>query len=216
MKKAVVLLAMAVAAGTAAAQTVGAPRTVRFAPRDAWMREMEAGASVTYHAPGLGDFDVFDKAVGLDFHYRYWFSDVFGIGAGLGYETWDAQRSNRNWVGELDGDMTVIPLSVSGLLRMQDFEWGVLTGFIGLEYAISDSNMTMSRGGETEGVSTDDSINYRFGLELAVPVGDVLSFGVQLGYQGALAAGDAEAFGDTNMEVDMQSVFVGIGASLAF
>ena len=216
MKKAIVFLAMAVVAGSAAAQTVGAPRAVRLAPRDAWMRQMEAGGSLTYHVPGLGDFDVFDQAIGIDLSYRYWFSDVLGIGVGLGYETWDAQRNNRNWVGELDGDMTVIPLSVSGLLRMMDFEWGVLTGFVSLEYAICDSGMTMERGGESEDVNVDDSINGRIGVELAMPVSDVLSVGAQLGYQGALAPGDAEAFGDTNMEVDMQSFFVGLGVSLAF
>ena len=216
MKRAAVLLAMAVVAGSAVAQTVGAPRSVRLAPRDAWMREMEAGASITYHMPGLGDFDVFDKAVGVEFTYRYWFSDIFGIGAGLGFETWDVQRNNRNWVGELDGDMMVIPLSVSGLLRIADFEWGLLTGFVSVEYALCDSDISMTRDGETQGVGIDDSINGRLGVELSVPVGDVLSLGVQVGYQGALMSGDASAFGDPNMEVDMQSVFVGLGASLAF
>jgi hypothetical protein len=216
MKKAVVLLAAAVMAGSAAAQTVGAPRTVRLSPRDAWMRQMEAGGSLVYHMPGLGDFDVFDQAIGVEFAYRYWFSDVFGIGAGLGYETWEAAGDNRNWEGQFDGDMTVIPLSVSGLLRIADFQWGLLTGFVSVEYAICDSDMSVTRDGMTGRVGIDDSINGRLGLELSVPVNDVWSVGLTLGYQGALMKGDASALGDTNIEVDMQSVFVGLGASFAF
>jgi hypothetical protein len=216
MKKAVVLLAVAVMAGSAAAQTVGAPRTVRLSPRDAWMRQMEAGGALVYHAPGLGDFDVFDQAIGVDFVYRYWFSDVFGIGAGLGYETWEVAGDNRNWNGQFGGDMTVIPLSVSGLLRIADFEWGLLTGFVSVEYAICDSDVSVTRDGASGGVSIDDSINGRLGLELSVPVNDVWSVGLELGYQGALMKGDASALGDSNLEVDMQSVFIGLGASMAF
>jgi hypothetical protein len=76
--------------------------------------------------------------------------------------------------------------------------------------------MSVTRDGMTGRVGIDDSINGRLGLELSVPVNDVWSVGLTLGYQGALMKGDASALGDTNIEVDMQSIFVGLGASIAF
>ncbi len=216
MKKALVVLALATLAGAASAQSVGAPRSVRLPSHDAWMKEMEVGGTAVVHAPGLGDFDVFDTAFGVEFDYRYWFSDVLGVGVGLGVENWTVQEDSRNWVGTLDGDMMVIPLCLTGYLRVADFGWGLLTGFVGFEYAVTDSDVTMSRDGATETVEMDDSINGRIGAELTMPLNDVLSFGVSAGYQTALMMGGAEAFGDGNMEVDMQSLFIGIGASIAF
>lgn len=216
MKTKTMILAACMAAGMVSAQTAGSPRTFRLSAHDAWMKETEFAGEVVFRAPGLGDFNVFDAAYGVDLTYRHWFTDILGAGVGLGAETWTTQDHSRNWVGTLDGDMLVIPLTVSGYLRIAEMGWGTLIGFAGAQYAFSDSDIAMTRDGQSAPVDVDGSFVGRFGAELSMPLGGSVSLGLRVGYQASLLGGDAEAFGDKNMEVDLESVFFGLGLAVAF
>lgn len=216
MKTKAIVVAVMMAAGMSSAQTAGAPGTFRMSAHDAWMKETELLGEVVFRLPGLGDFDVFDTAYGVDLTYRHWFTDILGAGVGLGLETWAAQDHSRNWVGSLDGDLLVIPLTVSGYLRIADLGWGTLIGFAGAQYAFSDSDLVMTRDGLSESVDVDGSFVGRIGMELSMPMRDVISLSFRVGYQASLLGGDAEAFGDTNMEVDLESVYFGLGLAVAF
>ncbi len=216
MKTKAIVMAAMVAAGMASAQSAGTPGTFRMPAHDAWMKETEFAGEFVFRAPGLGDFDVFDMAYGVDLTYRHWFTDILGAGVGLGFETWTVQNHSRNWIGALDGDMLVIPLTVSGFLRVAEFGWGTLIGFAGAQYAFSDSDITMTRDGESETVDADGSFVGRIGAELSIPMDGAISLGFRIGYQASLMGGDAEAFGDTNLEVDLEAVFFGLGLSVAF
>ncbi len=216
MKKILILgLTAAVLAGPSVAQTVGAPRTIRLAPQDAWMRQQEATAGLVFHAPGAGDFDVFDFAYGVEFGYRRWLTDVFGVGVGLGVETWTA-GGGGNWSGAADGDMLVVPLTLSGHMRAADFGWGGLQLFAALEYDFTSSDVTLERGGRRDTVDVDNCLNGLIGIDLTVPLNETLSLGARLGYQATLVEAGASAFGGNLRDLDMQSVFFGLGVSMAF
>lgn len=183
---------------------------------DAWMRQHDITGDAVAHFPGLGDFDVFEYALGVEAGYRHWFTDIVGAGVGLGLENWSAGGASRNWRGRVSGDMTVIPLSVSGFLRAADVGELELIGFVALEYAITISDLTVTRDGEKDDVSLDNALNGRIGLEVALPLTPDLSLTGQAGFQFNLWKADAEALGGGLMDLDMQSFFIGIGVAFAF
>lgn len=222
MKMIAILMAASLVAGASAqslrGESFGAPRTLQPQPYDAWMRQAEVTGDVMFHMPGLGDFDVFDIAYGFEAGYRMWLTDIFGLGFGVGFEQWSADTGfSRNWGGAVAGDMRVIPLSVTGYLRVLDMGWGVLNGFLGLEYAVIDSDLTLIRDSRLETVSVDDTFGVRFGGELAMPITDVLSVGLQAGMQDMFSKGSAKGSGGGRlMDVTLQSAFFGVGLSMAF
>ncbi len=182
----------------------------------AWMRQHEVGVEGVVHAPGLGDFDVFDYAAGVELEYRYWWADVFGMGLGIGYERWEAGNGARNWMGRTDGELNVVPLSALAYLRLAD--WGVcqLTGYGGLEYAWTDSDLTLERSGQKDSVSVDDTLLVRFGLSTAWPITSVLQLTLGAGFQFPIMKANASSHGGPLQDLDLQSFFVGAGISLAF
>jgi len=180
------------------------------------MRQNEVTGEVVIHAPGLGDFDVFDYAYGIEIGYRHWWSDILGVGVGIAYENWVAGGGARNWAADADGDLRVYPLSLSGYLRAADLGWCELVTLVALEYAICDSEIAVSRGGASDTASVDDSVNVRLGLEFGAPLTDNLRLTCGVGFQFPLMKGDASALGGPLMDVDMQSFYAGVGLSLAF
>jgi opacity protein-like surface antigen len=182
----------------------------------AWVRQHEVGVEGVVHAPGLGDFDVFDYAAGVELEYRYWWTDVCGVGLGIGYERWEAGNGTRNWKGRTDGELGVVPLSALAYLRLADWSVCELTGYGGLEYAWADSDLTLERSGQKDSVSVDDTLLVRFGLSTAWPITSVLQLTLGAGFQFPIMKADASSHGGPLQDLDLQSFFVAAGISLAF
>ena len=181
-----------------------------------WMRANELTGDLVLHLPGGGDFDVFEAAYGAELGYRYWFTDVLGVGLGVGIENWSADGMSRNWGGRVKGDMLVVPLSLGGYVRALDLGWAELIGYAAVEYGIVDSDVELEINGRVETVKVDHSWDLRLGVELSVPLTPDLSLAAGVGHQFPIVKSDASTPSGPLMDADLQSFFFAIWVQLAF
>ncbi|MCX7819441.1 MAG: hypothetical protein N2652_09595 [Kiritimatiellae bacterium] len=205
-----------VAAVIVAVTGVAAMGQGRLNDRPVWMRTHELTSDLVLHAPGGGDFDVFEIAYGVELGYRYWFTDVLGAGIGVGFERWSADGTSRNWPGRADGDLQVVPLSLGGYVRAVNFRWAELIGFIAVEYGFVNSDVTIETDGVVQDVDIDNPWDLRLGLELAVPLTPDLSISFGAGHQFPIVKSDASTAAGPLMDADLQSFFFSLGLQLAF
>ncbi len=205
-----------VAAGMVLGTVLNAPAQGQLNERPVWMRAHELTGDLVLHLPGGGDFDVFEVAYGAELGYRYWFTDVFGAGVGVGIENWSADGGSRNWPGRVSGDMMMVPLSLGGYVRAMDFGWAELIGYVALEYGIVDSDVELESDGRVEKVDIDNTWDLRLGVELSVPLTPDLAIAVGAGHQFPIVKSDASVASGPLMDADLQSFFFSIGVQLAF
>ena len=116
--------------------------------------------------PGMGDSDVYDYNYGLQFEYRHWFTQALGAGAWFGMEQWEAGDGTRHWDRETEGDLRVIPLGLSGLLRVwSDVAWTV-TVRAGVGYAWTDSDLRFTGVPGSAGIHVDDGWIAEIGFDV--------------------------------------------------
>lgn len=220
MKKTLPILALSIAMTAGAlAQTAPAPIPARPAAQAArppsWMKQQEFAADLRWYLPGLGDFDVYDQAVGVEFSYRHWFNDTFGIAGAIGWESWSADGGSGSWDQPVDGDVSAFPFGASGLMRIAEFDRATLIGEAGLRYVFASSDLELGRG-RTDTVDIGGGLLARAGLEVDFELTEQASLTLGGGLQLDLAGGSAEAFGDDLSDNQFEAFFLKIGLSYSF
>jgi hypothetical protein len=208
---AAVLLALPLCAGAAPA------------PKAAyWMEQDEAALLVNGYLPDTGKAStVYDAGYGFEAQYRYWANDLFGFAAGLGYERWTATGGANRWKGDVDGDLGLVPIGASLLLRVTEFGDTRLTLEGGLRYAIAASDLTLTKDDRpakdrTDDVDVGDGLLLRVAAELDTGLSDRVRLLGGIGYQLDLVRGSAEAFGDSLDKNIFEGLFLRVGLKVSF
>lgn len=204
------LLLTAMLAGSAAAAAPAPARGPQY-----WMKQQEFAADLRWYAPGLGDFDVYDQGFGVEFSYRHWFDDTFGIAGALGFESWGADGESGQWGGPVDGDLTLIPFGADGLMRLAEFDGATLVAQAGLRYAFASSDLTLG-GDDGDSVDVGNSFVARAGLEIDFEIAPQASLAFGAGLQLDLSEGSAEAFGGDLESNHLEAFYLKAGLNYAF
>ena len=111
-------------------------------------------------APGVGDFDAYRSAVGVEAQYRRWYG-YGGLALSVGTERWAAASRSGNWnAAALDGHARLFPLGGSALGRWPLSEGLLLRGELGLRYVRVNSNLSKRSEAESdrESIRLSDSV----------------------------------------------------------
>lgn len=173
----------------------------------------------------------YDNSFGGELEGVFWLNEMFGIGLGLGYSSWDgeaveaARLSDGGAVGvALEGDITQKPIVLSGEFRLPVAEKFSLnfSGGIGYVFIDSDVDVAAARvnssgnltGLAAASVDIDDAVIGRITAAGHAAVTDSVNLMLGLGYQENLSGGDLSVgSADLDEDADLSSVygFVGVG-----
>lgn len=176
----------------------------------------DLSACALYRFPGLGDFDVYDSAAGLEIQYRNWVWDVYGFGVSLGYEEWENAEGRTKWGEGTRGSVAVIPVGFGLIARPVEFPTGRLTAELGLRYAMVESDLTLDVAGARYEISLENTWLAVLSADLEGYLSDSLSVFGGVGYEKDLRRQRPEADSFRLMENEFENVFVRVGARLQF
>ncbi|MBN1269729.1 MAG: hypothetical protein JXB04_09090 [Kiritimatiellae bacterium] len=178
--------------------------------------ETEWSGSIAYRFPDLGDFDVYDRAAGVEIQYRNWLWETYGFALSVGYEDWQAVDGKTDW-GELDGgSVTVVPFGVSLIARPLRFDTAQLTLEAGLRYAMADSDLAVEAPSEELTVDVDDVWLAHLALGIDGYLSDTVTLLGGLGYQADIERASARAGRYHLMDNRFENFFLQAGARVVF
>ncbi len=196
--------------------------------------ENEAAVSFNYWFPGDGDWDLYDTALGLELQYRNWtwLNDPFGVALSLGAATWKVKSDASDFavpaLHDLDGNVTLIPVGASALLRFIDFDSWRLFFEVGLRYVFVSSDVDAqydmynpdddSRWTEETSISIDNGLIAVGAMDFDFDVADQVSVFATLGYQFDLMKGKTTLeINDNDLrDNELQGVFLRLGGKYMF
>jgi hypothetical protein len=172
-----------------------------------------------------------DSATGAEALLRHWLSPQGGVGIGVGVVAWKAveERMGRSgfdqyYASEIEGDASVIPVGVSGILRQRLSDASVLSFEAGVRYLIVDSDVhaRVWTGSASDSQYAEDHIGIEnavvglvsVGLDLAMSENSALHGG--FGFQFDLTDAGEEAFGRTIGETGFGGVLFEAGIVCRF
>lgn len=190
-----------------------------------------AGSEIT---PGIliyniDDDDDYDSGAGIECQYRFWFSEIVGIGGSIGYSNWEINDDSyylRDETGsysvQMDGDVSFLFIGPSLLLRPQLNDRVRFVFDAGIKYVVVDSNAKLnyrvSNGyysiRASEDIDMDDGIIGTVGLNCEFSISNHVSLFVGAGYNFDIEKGDAEVDGEDFGENELKSSMFKTGCSI--
>lgn len=208
----VIIMAMCVFAGVAAAQV-----------------NTDLSVSGLYYAPD--DDDTYDYGLGAEVQARFWLADQFGFALAAGVASWEANEESYSLSDgfetldlDIDGDVFLLPLGGSILFKPEISDQLSLVLEGGIRYVLVESNVDVDAE-YFDGIFTttlkdeveiDDGLIGVVGATLEIEVSSSISLLGGIGYQFDLSEGDAEFEGVEIGENELEAFFARAGLVLDF
>jgi len=185
----------------------------------------ELTGAMVYYAPG--DDDVYDSGYGVEGQIRFWKDEVIGFAFGVGFANWEVEAAElvisdptMAIALSLEGDVLLVPIGGSVLVRTAPGQSVICTFEAGLRYVIVESDAEVSFGAANAagivlgGKSEIDIGNGVVGLIAAHIEGEIgprVNLFGGIGYQFDIAEGDVEFLEEDIGENELKAFLVRLG-----
>ena len=212
MKKAILLVAVALCCGSAALGGV-----ISEDPG-------ELTVSGQYWYPDSGPFTLCDSGYGLSLSYREWFRFPWGVGVNLGLAQWQVDRNSNAYkydqLVDYKGHLILIPIGASLYFNLIDWDnWNLILE-TGLQYLFVNSNVSVFNQEEGvnryQDVSIDNAVLWTAGAEFEYMLSEDLFLVAGLGYQVSVLDSDTEYNGHGTRKTSFEGLYGRLGAKFLF
>ena len=175
--------------------------------------------------------DVVSDGIGAELQWRSWYTDTMAFAFAAGGIVHGANDDAYILPGDTfsgvqtDGNVTVLPLGPSLILRAPS-DAGVTTHLeLGARYLLVDSGVDLARvrtGADGQPVSELDTLEFDNGIiglgrvEFSTPIGATTAFAAGVGYQVDLVKGDLTYKGAKAGEAEWAGIFFTAGLHLSW
>lgn len=176
------------------------------------------------------DDDDYDYGFGLEAQARFWLTKQIGLALSLGAASWQVKDQDGYYYDaymvegvHVEGDLTLLPIGGSILLRPLKMEKLDLVLELGVRYVFADSDITAEVGAADifgnwayayDTVDVDDGFVGLVGMELAFNVSKEASLFLGVGYQFDISKGDMTWMGYDIAENELAAFLVTFGLAI--
>lgn len=169
--------------------------------------EGELAVNGAYFLPGDGDFDLFERGLGVEVSYREWFAFPWGVGLSLGYANWavdDHANAYKFAASDYDGHVSTFPIGADFYFNVIDWDnWDVILS-TGLRYAIVDSSVSFAYDGKRFDVDMDNALLWNIALEYDHTLTEDVFLTLSAGFQTDIMKADSTYDDQDGKEHDLR------------